>query len=54
MLLKDVLQITRELEKILFEEAEKFREIGEREGAVIPLNSLRGYTDPPRYDIMMV
>jgi len=26
MLLKDVLQITRELEKILFEEAEKFRD----------------------------
>jgi hypothetical protein len=23
-----------------------FREMGEREGAVIPLNSLRGYTDP--------
>jgi hypothetical protein len=23
-----------------------FRELGEREGAVIPLNSLRGYTDP--------
>jgi predicted dehydrogenase len=24
----------------------KFREMGEREGAVIPLHSLRGYTDP--------
>jgi hypothetical protein len=23
-----------------------FRELGEREGAVIPLNLLRGYTDP--------
>jgi hypothetical protein len=25
-----------------------FKESGEREGAVIPLNSLRGYTDPDK------
>jgi hypothetical protein len=30
-----------------------FRETGEREGAAIPLNSLRGYTDPLALVVMV-